>query len=186
METAPIGVFGSGELLHRLQRECPGRAFTDARAARDVARISVFDVGADPEREAPAKCIVRLVLHDGSADGTRRRGDIRVNRSEFLQKPDEYLAVATDLADAVIHAAGLEQEVEYLAEIQSLMSLTDANAVSSHIVREALKILDLSEATLFIHDPRLERYVVSHSTEPETWESEEFLPGIPADLLQKS
>ena len=51
-----------------------------------------------------------------------------------------------------------------------------------------LGILGLEHGTLFLHDPRLERYVVSYSNDPEyrDRESDEFLPGIPADLLQKA
>jgi diguanylate cyclase (GGDEF)-like protein len=44
----------------------------------------------------------------------------------------------------------------------------------------------LPYGTLFLHDPRLERYVVSYSNDPEYRETGEFLPGIPSDLLQKA
>jgi diguanylate cyclase (GGDEF)-like protein len=39
---------------------------------------------------------------------------------------------------------------------------------------------------LFLHDPRLERYVVSYTSDPEAHETGEFLPGIPSDLLQRA
>ena len=46
--------------------------------------------------------------------GERRAGDIRVPRAAFVANPTETLAVANDLAETVIHAAGLETEVAYL------------------------------------------------------------------------
>jgi diguanylate cyclase (GGDEF)-like protein len=39
---------------------------------------------------------------------------------------------------------------------------------------------------LFLHDPRLERYVVSYTSDPDTKETGEFLPGISAGLLQRA
>ena len=44
----------------------------------------------------------------------------------------------------------------------------------------------LTRGTLFLHDPRLERYVVSFTNDPEARETGEFLPGIPPDLLQRA
>jgi hypothetical protein len=85
-----------------------------------------------------------------------------------------------------MHAAQLEQESAYLRQIHELMTMVDAEAVSERITTTVLRILGLPYGTLFLHDPRLERYVVSFSNDPGNKESTEFLPGVPPDILQKS
>jgi len=85
-----------------------------------------------------------------------------------------------------MHAAQLEVEITYLTQIAELMAMTEANAVSERITRTVLNLLGLPHGTLFIHDPRLERYVVSFTNDSEMRETGEFLPGIPPDLLQRA
>src|SRR6185436_16521368 len=131
------------------------------------------------------KSVVRILLADGAAD-ERRKGELRVNRDQFLREPAEYLEFASDLADAAMHAAQLEHESGYLRQIHELMTLVDAETVSERITNTVLGILGLPYGTLFLHDPRLERYVVSFSNDPGYRETGEFLPGIPPDLLQKA
>ena len=46
------------------------------------------------------------------------------------------------------------------------MTIADANAVSERITRTVLDLLGLTRGTLFLHDPRVERYVVSYSNDP--------------------
>jgi diguanylate cyclase (GGDEF)-like protein len=76
--------------------------------------------------------------------------------------------------------------VTYLTQIHELMTMVDAQAVSERITRTVLDLLGLTRGTLFLHDPRLERYVVSFTNDPEARETGEFLPGIPPDLLQRA
>jgi diguanylate cyclase (GGDEF)-like protein len=64
--------------------------------------------------------------------------------------------------------------------------MVEADDVSERITRSVLDLLALKRATLFLHDPRLERYVVSFSNDPTYQETGEFLPGIPSDLLQRA
>src|ERR1043166_6272460 len=66
------------------------------------------------------------------------------------------------------------------------MSMTDASAVSERITRTVLNLLGLGHGTLFIHDPRLERYVVSFPNQHAVRDPGEFLPGIPQPLLQRA
>src|SRR5207248_5922711 len=93
---------------------------------------------------------------------------------------------ACDLVDAAVHASALETEVTFFKQIHELMSLNDAQQVSERITRTVLELLGLSRGTLFLHDPRLERYVVSFTDDPDAHETGEFLPGIPADQLQRA
>ncbi|HEX7833127.1 MAG TPA: GGDEF domain-containing protein, partial [Thermoanaerobaculia bacterium] len=74
----------------------------------------------------------------------------------------------------------------YLRQIHELMTMVDAEAVSERITSTVLELLELPYGTLFLHDPRLERYVVSYSNDPGNRETTEFLPGVPSDLLQKA
>jgi hypothetical protein len=111
---------------------------------------------------------------------------LHVTREEFLRDPSHALAFAGDLADAVLHASRLEQETSYLREIHELMTMVDAEAVSERITTTVLDLVELEHGTLFLHDPRYERYVVSYSNDPGYRETNEFLPGVPADVLQKA
>ena len=47
-------------------------------------------------------------------------------------------------------------------------------------------VVESTGLELFLHDPRLERYVVSYTNDPDMHESTEFLPGIPHDVLQQA
>jgi len=183
-----IGVYsGRQQVVDDLRRSCPALEFAPDGDAREAARVALIDSDSHADAEPPPrKAIVRVILCDGDAAGARRQGELRVQRDAFLAAPTEYLSFATDLADAAVHASQLEAEISYLSQVHELMTMVDAAAVSERITRTALNILGLSRGTLFLHDPRLERYVVSFSNDPEYRETGEFLPGIPNDLLQRA
>ncbi|HEX7680515.1 MAG TPA: sensor domain-containing diguanylate cyclase [Thermoanaerobaculia bacterium] len=182
----PIGVYGGRELVTFLRERCPGYTFVEG-GERERSRIVIVDADSHHVLDAPArKSVVRVVLYDDVLTGDRRDGDIRVPRAGFLAHPDDTLAVASDLARTVIHASSLETEVAYLAQIHELMTIADANTVSERITRTVLDFLGLTRAVLFLHDPRVERYVVSYSSDPSVRETGEFLPGIPPGLLQRA
>lgn len=171
-----------GDLADRLREACPSWTFVDAEPAREACRVAIVDDGA----ERPAgKSVVRVILA-ASANGDRRPGELRVEREQFLGNPCDFLAFAADLANAAMHAAQLEQESAYLRQIHELMTMVDAEAVSERITTTVLELLGLPYGTLFLHDPRLERYVVSYSNDPGYRETNEFLPGVPPDILQKA
>ncbi|MEA2163756.1 MAG: two-component system, cell cycle response regulator [Thermoanaerobaculia bacterium] len=186
MSEQPIGVYAGPALVASLRQRCPSRTFVDGDA-RDRCRVVIIDNDShsllpDP----PRKSLVRVLFDDDATAGDRREGDIRVSRATFLANPDDTLAVAEELAGTIIHAAGLESELAYMTQIHELMAITDASAVSERITRTVLEILGLHRGTLFLHDPRLERYVVSYSSDPEVRETGEFLPGVPPGLLQRA
>lgn len=173
---------GDARLAAVLRERCPEREFVTDRAAAESCRVVIADNDADLDTP-PRKSVVRVVLL-GNVAGSRRQGDIRVDRETFLKNPEETFAVADDLASVVIHASQLEQEVGYLTEIHELMAMTDEEAVSERVTRSVLNLLGLPSAALLLHDPRLERYVISFSNDPAYHDSGEFLSGVPADLLQ--
>src|SRR5207247_997945 len=109
--------------------------------------------------DPPRKSLVRIILGRPAEGQSRRNGEMYVDRETFLRDPDQYLGFAVDLADAAIHASQLEVEIGYLTGIHELMTMVDAEAVSERITRTVLNLMGLTRGTLFLHDPRLERYV---------------------------
>lgn len=173
-----------GDLTGRLRQSW---TVVDSGDERESCRIAVIDSDSHARLDPPLrKSLVRVILHEGPPAPNRKNGELRVDRAAFLRFPDEYLGFAVDLFEAVMHASQLEQEVGYLTQIQELMTMVEAEAVSERITETLLDILGFERGTLFLHDPRLERYVVSFSNDPDTRESTEFLPGIPPDVLQKA
>jgi diguanylate cyclase (GGDEF)-like protein len=128
----------------------------------------------------------RIVLCEGKRPDARQPGDIRVERDEFLRAPQDSITLALEIAHGAERLALLNEEVTYLNEIHDMMSMVEADAVSERITNTVLKLLGLRRGTLFLHDPRLERYVVSYSNESESYDTGEFLPGIPPGLLQRA
>jgi diguanylate cyclase (GGDEF)-like protein len=181
-----VGVYGGHALVAALRERCPGRTFLDD-AERDRCRVVIIENDSHSLLpELPRKSLVRVMFDDDASAGERREGDIRVSRTTFLARPEDTLAVAEELAATIIHAAGLETELAYMTQIHELMAISDASAVSERITRTVLEILGLHRGTLFLHDPRLERYVVSYSSDSKVRETGEFLPGVPPALLQRA
>jgi diguanylate cyclase (GGDEF)-like protein len=178
-----IAVYSGRSDLHDALRErCPGFTFETEEPARDGCRVAVID---DDSAEAgPKKAIARVMLGPGVLP--RSEGQVVVPREAFLADPANYLGFAIDVAQAVIHASQLEVEVGYLTQIAELMAMTDTAAVSERITRTVLNLLGLAHGTLFVHDPRLERYVVSFTNDSGVRDTGEFLPGVPQSLLQRA
>jgi diguanylate cyclase (GGDEF)-like protein len=175
------GLFSPDSRLGEALRErCPGWTFHSTAEERDACRIAIVE-GSD---QPGPRSIVRINLDDAVEE--HRNGEIHVTRDAFLSAPAEYLSFAADLADAVTHAAHLEREATYLRQIHELMTMVEEEAVSERITTTVLSLLGVERGTLFLHDPRLERYVVSFSNDPDYRETNEFLPGIPPDALQKA
>jgi len=179
-----VGVYSDrSDLAAALRQKCAGRTFS-SDSDREIARIVILDADQSTLFDnPPRKSLVRIIL---GRHEQRRQGELVIDRESFVANPAGYLDFATDLADAAIHAAQLEAEVGYLTQIHELMSMVEAKEVSERITRTVLNILGFARATLFLHDPRLERYVVSFSNDTNYHETGEFLPGIPPDLLQRA
>jgi diguanylate cyclase (GGDEF)-like protein len=181
-----IGVYsGRSDLLAALQAACPELQFATDGEARETARVVVLDGDQDIDNP-PRKSVARIILTERPAPHERRQGELNVPRETFLAAPAPYIAFARDLVDAAVHATQLEVEVSYLTQIHELMTMGDASAVSERIVRTVLNLLGLARGTLFLHDPRVERYVAAFSNDPGVRETGEFLPGVPPDLLQRA
>lgn len=185
MASPSIAVYSNrADLAAQLRATWP---VLDSGDEREACRIAVIDTDSHARLETPPrKNLVRVILCDGELPPQRRSGELRVEREAFLRMADEHLTFAADLLDAVVHASHLEQEVGYLVQIHELMTMVEAEAVSERITDTILRILGFERGTLFLHDPRLERYVVSYSNDPDYRETNEFLPGIPLDVLQQA
>src|ERR1051326_6462161 len=178
-----IGVYSGDSAVTQLLRErCPDFVFADGEEA-DRCRVAVIDTDSDAQ---PRKSVARVVLDDGKRSEPRRHGDFRVDRASFLKDPAHALEAAIDLADTVLHATTLEQEVGYLTQIHELMAMIEPEAVSARVTRTVLNLLGVPRGALLLHDPRLERYIASFSNDPTSRDTGEFLPGIPADVLQRA
>jgi diguanylate cyclase (GGDEF)-like protein len=188
MSLQTIGIYsGRDDLVRRLKEVSPSWSFAAGGEEREACRVVVIDADSHALLDSPPrKSLVRVVLCNGAMPANRRRGEIRVERGSFLSAPGEYLDFAHDLAETAMHAAVLEQEVTYLAQIHEMMTMVEADAVSERITRTVLETLGLPTGTLLLHDPRLERYVVSFSNDSSWRETGEFLPGVPPGLLQKA
>jgi len=188
MSPQKIGIYSArDDLSRRLRETCPDVNFVFDGPERDACRVVVVDSDSHAVLEAPLrKSLVRIVLSDGLPAGDRRKGEMRLDRATFLTAPCEYMGVAFDLVETAMHATHLEQEVTHLSEIHEMMAMVEADEVSERITRTVLNLLGLANGTLFLHDPRLERYVVSFTNDETNLETGEFLPGVPPDLLQKA
>ncbi|HEX7418988.1 MAG TPA: GGDEF domain-containing protein [Thermoanaerobaculia bacterium] len=188
MTQQTIGIYsGRDDVAQRVRETSPSWAVALDGEERDACRVVVIDADSHALLDSPPrKSLVRVVLCNGRVPTHRRRGELRIDRGVFLAAPTEYLDFAYDLAETAMHASTLEREVTYLAQIHEMMSMIEADSVSERITGTVLDLLQLSTGTLFLHDPRLERYVVSYSNDDSYRETGEFLPGIPSDLLQKA
>jgi diguanylate cyclase (GGDEF)-like protein len=166
--------------MARLREACADWTFHETGEERQRCRVAVVDDEAPP---GESKAVARILLDAGRE---AHSGELVVNRDVFLAAPAPFLKFAGDLAGAVVHASRLEEETRNLREIHELMTMSDAEEVSERITSSILDFLGLPHGTLFLHDPRHERYVVSYSNDPGHEDTNEFLPGVPADILQKA
>jgi len=139
--------------------------FATSAAEADACRVVVIDSDSHPLLDAPRKAVARVLLYD-DAPWSRAASAISAWRARSSSQSEEFLDAANDLAETVIHAARLEMDVAWLTQIHELMQMTEAAAVSERITRTVLQLLGLRRGTLFLHDPRLERYVVSFTNDP--------------------
>ena len=188
MSQLKIGVYsGDAGLTDQLRSACPELTFVDSGAERDTTPIALIDPGDGGDTSHLAgKSVVRIVLTRQGQRSERRPRELRTDRTAFLQSPSDSLSFAIDVAESILHASTLQDEVAYLNQIHDLMTMADAAMVSERITLTVLDLLGLEKGTLFLHDPRLERYVVSFTNDGVSDESGEFLPGVPPELLQRA
>ncbi len=168
------------DLAGALRTRCPHWDFSEAGAAWEESLVCVVEGGKD----APAGSRARIVLDKPAGEPVV--GEVHLSRDVFLAAPRNYLAFALEHATATEAAERVGREAEYLRKVHSLMTLIDADDVSRRITETVLEMVHLQHAALYLHDPRLERYVVSFSNDEAALDTGEFLPGIPPETLQNA
>lgn len=188
MSQLKIDVYsGDARLTDRLRSACPELTFVESGEERGNSRVAIIDSAHRADASEPTgKNVVCIVLTQTVERSGRRAGELWTDRIAFLQAPGDYLSFAIDVAESMVRASALQDEVAYLNQIHDLMTMADAAMVSERITLTVLDLLGLEKGTLFLHDPRLERYVVGFTNDGVSDESGEFLPGVPPELLQRA
>jgi len=175
-----------GDLLTALRASCPDVRFTEDVA--EAACVVFLDDDAPQAVRLAADSWVRIVLTRGDSEpaGEPAPGELRVDHAEFLSRPRTILRAAMSWAEAADRAAGLENELEYLGQFQELTKLTNAGIVWEKITLTILGLMNLTHGTLLLHDRELERFAATFSNDQDFVETGDFLPGVPAPLLQRA
>jgi diguanylate cyclase (GGDEF)-like protein len=174
-----------GDLLTALRAACPEVRFTSDAA--EAACVVILDDDSPQAVRIAADSWVRIVLtRGGMPGGEPAPGDLRVDRAEFLSSPRTLLRAAMSWSEAADRAAALENELEYLGQFQELTKLSNAAMVWEKITLTILGLLSLPQGTLLLHDRELERFAAAFSNDSEFVENGDFLPGVPAALLQSA
>ena len=168
------------DLVLDLRERCPLWEFSDAAVAWDSCVVGVIDGCA----QASGTSRARIVLGEASMEPAS--GELYLTRDVFLAAPAAHIGFALQLATALEEAEKVGREAGYLRQVHSLMTLIDEDDVSRQITQTVLEIVQLQYGALYLHDPRLERYVVSFSNDEAARDTGEFLPGIPPEVLQNA
>ena len=168
----------SADLVDRLRKACPSFDFYQGQPTGDT-RIAILD-GPSPTPGVSTR------IHLQPPAGRRVPGEIYTSREALLEKGEEFLQVCWELAATRERATALQEQVEFASQLQELMAISNFEKLSEQITNRALDILGLPWGTLLIHDPQVERFVVSYSNDPDHKETEEFVPGVPTELLRRS
>jgi diguanylate cyclase (GGDEF)-like protein len=172
MDRSVIGVFSEDRgLAAVLRQRCPMWDFTEGA---EGAVLAIVD-----GQGASGYVGARIVLRDGTSTDPR---ELCLPRELFLASPEAYISFALTAA----RAADAERELHALQQVHDLMSLTDAEAVSERITKSLLSLSNLRYGTLYLHDPKVERYVASFSNDESVRDTGEFLPGVPPEVLQRA
>jgi diguanylate cyclase (GGDEF)-like protein len=80
----------------------------------------------------------------------------------------------------------LLSELEFSQHIQVLVAIANFDAVSERISETVMQILDSPAGTLLLHDPRIERFVVAFTNDPDYHDDGDFVPGVAGELLEEA
>jgi diguanylate cyclase (GGDEF)-like protein len=186
MKKMRVAVVSAQEgLMESLASTCPEYHFGGPDA--EGALVSVVTPDAYDSLTTPSQHRCRIIVTNGGLrPGMRRPGDLYADAEAFRRDPRNFLEIAQELTDARESAARLSKELQFLEHIHELTTMGGAELVSERITRTVLDILKLPFGTLLLHDPKMERYVVSFSNDPQHRDTGDFVPGIPPSLLQRA
>ncbi|HSN69318.1 MAG TPA: sensor domain-containing diguanylate cyclase, partial [Thermoanaerobaculia bacterium] len=126
----------------------------------------------------------RIVLDSGRASDERDTGDLVLDPDAFTANPRPALLICRDLARSRRLVSQLLGELEFSQHIHELVAIADFDSVSERIVRTVGQLVDAPHGTLLLHDPRIERFVIAYSNDPDFHDTGDFMPGISTQLLE--
>jgi diguanylate cyclase (GGDEF)-like protein len=166
------------DVLEAVERVASDRV---ARALTPDSKVAILDEGA----ESPSgDGICKLWLGDDSHPS--EDGSLHVAVASFLRDPESYVAAALQLSELRAGLSTLQNELAFSRHIEELMSSPELEMVFEKVTRHALSIVDDAAATLLLHDPVVERFVVAYGNDSTHADTGEFLPGIPVETLQEA
>jgi diguanylate cyclase (GGDEF)-like protein len=135
------------------------------------------EVGPQLAEGATPPVIIRLSSDSSAGD---------VARETFLHDPASFIRVARSAAESRRSHELVHEEIAFGRHVRELMAAGDLPSVFQKVARSAADLCDAAWTTILLHDPVIERFAVVYSTDPEQPEGGDFLPGVPADLLQEA
>src|SRR5688572_16801286 len=149
----------SADLVDRLRKACPSYDFYQGQPTDDT-RVVILD-GQSATTSVPTR------IHVLAAGERRLPGEVYVSREALLEKGEELLQLCSELAVTRDRAAALQEQAAFASQLQELMAISNFEKLSEQITLRALDLLGLPWGTLLIHDPQVERFVVSYSNDPD-------------------
>jgi diguanylate cyclase (GGDEF)-like protein len=184
MESCAVAVVSRREgLVEALERHGEGFVFA-APELLPEATILVADreqLGALPQAGAFA---CRVILDPARAWDDREAGDLVLDPDAFTADPRPALLLCRDLARSRRLVSQLIGELQFSQQIQELVAIADFDSVSERIVRTVGQLVGAPFGTLLLHDPRIERFTIAFSNDPDFRDEGEFMPGVPSPLLE--
>lgn len=185
MEAAAVAVLSRCEgLLRTLEEKGEGFVFGSPELLPEaVIVIADRDQVGDL---AGSHYLCRIVLDpEGNCEG-RDIGDFVVHPEVFAADPRPTLLICRDLVHSRALVSQLLGELEFSQHIQELVAIANFDAVSERITATAMDILDSPAGTLLLHDPRIERFMVAFTNDPDYRDDGDFVPGVAGELLEEA
>lgn len=179
-----IIVFSDRADLFELLREAvPGRKFAVPADATGREQIAIVDSNRVEDSKG-GRFTFRILLGDSAGFDPIDDGVICIRPEIFEANPLQLLGWCDAMVRGLARVGSLEQELEFARQVSELLTDTDFDRVAETIAGRALDLLGVGRGTLLLHDPERERFVRVFSNDPEHRDSGEFVPGVPASLLE--
>ncbi|MGH9458867.1 MAG: diguanylate cyclase [Thermoanaerobaculia bacterium] len=172
-------------LLERLERAGEGFVFGTPDLLPE-ATVAVADRDQLGALGIPGQYLCRVILDAGRVCADRDVGDLVLAPEEFEANPLPVLFICRDLAKSRKLVAQLLGELEFSQHVQELVAVADFDAVSERITHTVLQLLEARAGTLLLHDPRIERFVVAFTNDPDFRDDGNFVPGVEAEVLEEA
>lgn len=171
------------DLFDLLRKAVPGRSFAEPADATGREQIAIVDSNRveDSKRE---RFTFRILLGESAGFDPIDDGVICIRPEIFEANPLQLLGWCDAMVRSLARVGSLEQELEFARQVSDLLTDTDFDRVAETIAGRALDLLGVGRGTLLLHDPERERFVRVFSNDPEHRDSGEFVPGVPASLLE--